>query len=120
MAPSVTLVKQLLMPVDRILIANIKCLGKCPCPRCLVELAEVRDLGKEVDRERRANIREPTRRLFRMVKKARLAIFKGFAVSGSGVERILEGGSRVAVNVGLSPNGLPSVSLTVVGCRMHL
>ena len=88
-----------LIAIKRVLIANIKNLGRCPCPRCLVELREVRDLGKEIDQQRRANTRKPTNRLFRVVKKARQAIFKGFAVSGSGVERLLEGGSRVAINV---------------------
>lgn len=83
----------------RVLIANIKNLGKCPCPRCLVELAEVRDLGKDVDRDRRANIRKPTPKLFRIVRKARKAIFRGSAVSGSHVEKVLEGGSRAAVHV---------------------
>ena len=88
------------MHENRVLIANIKNLGRCPCPRCHVKLAEVRDLGKAIDRQRRVNIRKPTRKLFRMIKKAREAIFKGFKVSGSRVEKVLEGGSRVAVNVG--------------------
>ena len=93
------------MVADRVLIANIKSLGKCPCPRCFIELREVQDLGKAADRQRRANVREPTRRLFRIIKKAREAIFKGFKVSGSRVEKLLGGGSRVAVNVGYIPIG---------------
>ena len=92
--------QQLLTTVTRVLIANIKNLGKCPCPRCLVQLGEVRDLGKAVDKQRRDDIRRPTHKLFRIIKKARKAIFKGFKVSGTRVERLLEGGSRVAVNVG--------------------
>ena len=92
--------QQPLTPATRVLIANIKNLGRCPCPRCLVELREVRDLGKVVDRQRRTNIRKPTPKLFRIIKKARAAIFKGFKVSGSRVEKLLDGGSRVAINVG--------------------
>ncbi len=84
---------------NRVLIANIKNMGQCPCPRCTIKLVEVRDLGKAVDSQRRAEIRGPTRRLFRAVRKARKAIFKGFKVSGTRTERLLEGWSRVPTNV---------------------
>ena len=105
-------VAQLLMLPKRVLIANIKNLGRCPCPRCLVELGGVRDLGKPIDQQRRADTRKPTRKLFRVIKKAREAIFKGFKVSGSRVEKLLDGGSRVAVNVGSPPPSLPMVLIT--------
>jgi hypothetical protein len=48
----------------------------------------------------RADMRRPTPQLFRVVKKARKAIFKGYKVSGSRVERLLGGWSRVPTNVG--------------------
>jgi len=79
---------------SRVLIANIKNLGQCPCPRCTTKLAEVQDLGKAVDTQRRADTRAPTRKMFQMVGKARKAIFKGYKVSGSRVERLIGGGSR--------------------------
>ena len=104
------------MSANRVLIATIKNLGKCPCPRCLVQLAEVRDLGKVIDRQRRVATRRPTPKLFRIIKRARDAIFKGFKVSGSRVERLLEGGSRVAVNVG-QPVDTPPVLLIDMGPR---
>jgi len=78
-------------------------MGRCPCPRCLVELGGVRDLGKPSDQQRHADTRKPTCKLFCIIKKAREAIFKGFKVSGSCVERLLENGSRVTVNVGSPP-----------------
>lgn len=93
------IIQQPLTSVSRVLIATIKNLGKCPCPCCLIELGEVWDLGKVIDKQRRANTRKPTHNLFRIIKKARKAIFKGFKVSGSRVEGLLGGGSRVAVNV---------------------
>ena len=81
--------------LHRVLIANIKNMGKCPCPRCHILLTEVPDLGKATDSERRQNTRKPTPRLFRMVRKARKSIFKDFKVSGSHVEEKLGGWSRV-------------------------
>ena len=86
----------------RVLIANIKNMGKCPCPRCHVLLTEVPDLGKAIDSERRQNVRKPIPRLFRMVKKARRSIFKGFKVSGTHVEGKLGGWSQVPTVVGYS------------------
>ena len=67
----------------------------------MTTLSEVEDLGKEVDGERRANLRRPTPQLFNVIKKARAAIFNGFKVSGSRVETLLGGGSRVPTNVSL-------------------
>jgi len=96
-------VAQLLMLLNRVLIANIKNLGRCPCPRCLVELGGVWDLGKPINQQRCTDTRKPTHKLFCIIKKAREAIFKGFKVSGSRVERLLEGGSWVTVNVDSAP-----------------
>ena len=70
-------------------------MGQCPCPRCYIMLTEVPDLGKDTDSERRMDTRRPTPRLFRMVKKARKAIFEGYKVSGTRIERLIGGWSRV-------------------------
>jgi hypothetical protein len=109
----------------RILIANIKNLGKCPCPRCLIQMEEVQDLGKANDIRRRSEKRKPSAKLFAVVKKARRAIFKGSAVSGTLVEKILGGKSRVAINVcsTASPWLIPYVMLIMgygpLYSRMH-
>jgi len=65
-------------------------------------MTDVKDLGKAKDNERRADTRNPTRQLFHAVKKARKAIFKGYKVSGSRVEKLLGGWSRIPTNVGAS------------------
>lgn len=61
----------------------------------MVLLTEVRDLGKETDKQRRADVRKPTRQVLHVVRKARKGIFKGYKVSGSHTEKLLKGGSRV-------------------------
>jgi len=80
-------------------------MGRCPCPRCHINLKEVQDLGNAADSRHCADTRRPTRKLFNSVKKARQVIFQGYKVSGTRVERLLAYGSRVAVNVipALSP-----------------
>jgi len=89
----------LLILPSRVLIANIKNMGQCPCPRCNIKMTEVKDMGKAEDNHRRADVRKPTPGLFHAVKKARKAIFKGFKVSGSRVERLLGGWSRIPTMV---------------------
>ena len=85
---------RLLTLSGRVLIANIKNLGQCPCPRCTIKLNEVQGLGKPTDIRRRADVRKPTGKLFRAVKKARKAIYKGYKVSGTHVDKLLGGVSR--------------------------
>ena len=82
------------MCMGRVLIANIKNLGQCPCPRCSIRLDEVQGLGKPTDIQKRADVRRPTGKLFRVVKKARKAIYKGYKVSGTCVDKLLGGMSR--------------------------
>jgi hypothetical protein len=94
------------MLLSRVLIANIKNMGQCPCPRCTIRLTDIKDLGKAKDIQTRADGRKPTPQLFHAVKRARKAIFKGYKVSGSCVERLMGGGSRIPTNV--SASTLPS------------
>jgi len=64
-------------------------------------------MGKAEDSQRRADTRQPTHELFRAVKKARKAIFNGYKVSGSRVEKLLGGWSRIPTNVGVHTPLLP-------------
>ena len=82
------------MCVSRVLIANIKNLGQCPCPRCAIRLNKVQGLGKPTDIQRRTDVRKPTGKLFRTVRKARKVIYKGYKVSGTHVDNLLGGLSR--------------------------
>ena len=49
--------------------------------------------------EKRAETQKPTKQLFAAVVKAWKSVFKGYKVSGSRVEWLLGGGSRVPTNV---------------------
>ena len=48
-------------------------------------------MGKLADTQRRTDVRRPTGKLFRAVRKARKAIYKGYKVSGTCVDRLLGG-----------------------------
>jgi hypothetical protein len=81
-------------------------------------MTEVKDLGKTEDIQRRADTRKPTHQLFRAVKKARKSIFKGYKVSGSRVEKLLGGLSRVPTNV--SAGGLVTTSRILIAGQERL
>jgi hypothetical protein len=105
------------MLLSRVLIANIKNMGQCPCPRCSIRLTDIKDLGKAKDIQTRADGRKPTPQLFHAIKRARKAIFKGYKVSGSCVERLMGGGSRIPTNV--SASTLPSSHQQDAKCRLR-
>lgn len=66
-------------------------------------MRDILNLGTATDMLERTNKRLPSPRLFRMVEKARKAIFNGFKVSGTRVERLIGGKSRIAVRVRGAP-----------------
>ena len=101
----------------RILIASIRNLGRCPCPRCLITLDCVVDMGKRRDmtqRETLARIDDMSRR--NRVDSAREIIYeKNYAVDGNPVENLLKVDSLV-------PTAVSDLflSLVVISGNMHI
>lgn len=56
-------------------------------------------MGKAGDSQTRADTREYSPRIIRDIKKARKAVFAGFKVNGSRIERLLGEGSRIPIVV---------------------
>lgn len=108
-----------LIHLGRVLIATIKNLGKHPCPRCMIKLSDVPGMGKVSDSEKRADIRKRTKRLLQRVKMARKEIFKGYVVNGSRIEKSLDDGSRVAINVQYQKSPHPDCIAYCRFYRMH-
>ncbi|KIK32452.1 hypothetical protein CY34DRAFT_45100, partial [Suillus luteus UH-Slu-Lm8-n1] len=84
---------------EKILLATIKFLGQCPCPRCLVKKTDVCKMGMKLDMRRRVtreHIDNVTRR--RHVEEARALIFQlGVPVDGARVKAILNDESYVPI-----------------------
>jgi len=87
--------------VHRILIASIRNLGRCPCPRCLVPLDRVGSMGMHRDMaQRRTLIRIDDMKRQNRVKMAREKIYeKGYVVNSTVVEDLLQGDSLVPTTV---------------------
>jgi hypothetical protein len=86
---------------SRIVLAGIRNLGHCPCPRCLIPLTDVHNLGQKRDRARRvtlARVDDLSRRA--KVSSAREIIYqKNLRIDSAGVERLLREQSLVPATV---------------------
>jgi hypothetical protein len=80
----------------RILLAGIRNLGLCPCPRCLVHLSKTHDIGTARDKAiRRSSLRVDDAKRRSLVSSARRIIYKGYAVKSAAVEDLLKSSSLV-------------------------
>ncbi|KAI0065195.1 hypothetical protein BV25DRAFT_1913814 [Artomyces pyxidatus] len=95
---------------EKVLLACIKNLGRCPCTRCYVTKEEIPALGSIADMARRAAIRVDDDRRKAKVEAARDAIFKkGRKITGKPVERILHSDSLVPTRNAFSKLSTPEI-----------
>lgn len=89
----------------RVLLATIKYLGGCPCPRCLIEKAKIRNLGMKRDmlaRERLNQLRIDSTGIQNRIETARKHLFAlGALVNGTKVDGRLKKDSLVPTRVSL-------------------
>src|ERR1700722_20140522 len=94
---------------NRILLAGIRNLGRCPCPRCLVPLARIHNLGMAGDMSLRVNSArtDDVHRRNLVVAARRNLNENHLAVNCAAVEKLLGEFSLV-------PNKVPSIHITFV------
>lgn len=84
----------------RVLIAALKPLANCLCPRCLVEKHQVAEAGTAADEERRANSRRTDdAAVHSKIRRARELVFKGYSLSSKRVKALLEPQSLTPIRV---------------------
>jgi hypothetical protein len=90
----------------RILIAGIRNLGVCPCPRCLIPKSRVHNIGTATDmRQRKSLLRVDDIHRRNKVFAARRVIYeKQYQVNSKAVERMLQTESWVPNLVRISWN----------------
>nr|GAT45436.1 predicted protein [Mycena chlorophos] len=83
---------------EKVLLATIKSLGGCPCPRCFIAKTQIAETGTVNDMKRRANIRVDDRPRRTAIETVRRKIFEsGNAVEGTAVKGVLKGKSWVPI-----------------------
>ena len=86
--------------LNRILMAGIRNMGLCPCPRCLIKKTELSALGTQRDSGRRAKIRVNSHHFRTKVSLAREIIYEhGLRVNADAVNDLLKGQSLVPTTV---------------------
>jgi hypothetical protein len=104
----------------RILLSGIRDKGHCACPRCLIPLERVRNLGMALDMKQRktlARVDDEARR--RKIDIAREIIYqKNYAVNSKAVETILKEQSLAPASVSRAIDFLVS-QLLISGHRMR-
>jgi hypothetical protein len=86
---------------NRVLLACIRNLGGCPCPRCTIRLSDVHLVGTKRDRDKRITMaRIDDEHLKFKISRARELIYQdNYAVDSAGVERLLKPLSLVPTEV---------------------
>jgi hypothetical protein len=76
----------------RVLIALIRNRGKCPCPRCLIPMSRLHNLGMRADmRDREALKRVADARQLSNITSSRSIIYEqGYAVDSQAIDNILK------------------------------
>ncbi|THU90004.1 hypothetical protein K435DRAFT_676718 [Dendrothele bispora CBS 962.96] len=77
---------------EKVLLATIRSLGHCPCPHCLVEKHQIRQLGMRWDRSRRINkARIDTEHRQNIIVNLRRWIFDyGYRIASQAIEVVLQ------------------------------
>ena len=93
------------IPTDhiRILMAGIRNLGICPCPRCQVPMSSVHHLGTRRDRSARISLMrvDDNQRRSKITSARNLIYGKNYAVDSSAIQRLLKEKSLVPTEVGI-------------------
>lgn len=86
---------------NRIILASIRNLGGCPCPRCLIPLSDAHKFGMKRDQNRRVTLaREDNQSRRAKVSGARKVIYdRNYAVTSAPVEALLKEQSLVPTAV---------------------
>ncbi|KAI0054779.1 hypothetical protein BV25DRAFT_1816540 [Artomyces pyxidatus] len=84
---------------EKVNLASIRQMGRCPCPRCLVQLSDAHLVGTLKDmRTRRVNVRtDDIPRRYKVKLARRLIYEKNYQVDSAGVEHLL--GEQASVPV---------------------
>jgi hypothetical protein len=87
---------------NRVLIATVRNLGGCPCPRCLIPKERIQNMGMPRDRQQRETlVRNDERRLLQVSTARSLIYEQNLGVGSAAVERILKSQSWVPTLVRL-------------------
>lgn len=105
---------------EKVILACIRNRGACPCPRCLIPMDRMQNLGMTRDRQQRSTLRrvDNDKRRFNVANARRLIYGKNYAVDSKTLDPILKSESLVPTTNSFSdrlqPLGFDFFSMLVV------
>ncbi|PIL33276.1 hypothetical protein GSI_04726 [Ganoderma sinense ZZ0214-1] len=87
---------------EKVLVAALRPLARCPCPRCLTPKGKVSEAGSKADMRRRMQGRKDSEALQKNIQTARGHLFKGYAITGARVDNWLKDESLIPVQSAFS------------------
>lgn len=86
----------------RVLVATIRQLGGCPCPRCLIPTARLQNLGMSRDRQQRSTLARSNASRDQSVATARSLVYeRNYGVDSTAIELLLKPESWVPNSVSI-------------------
>jgi hypothetical protein len=87
----------ILMAVTRVLLASIRNLGACPCPRCLIPISRAHKFGMACDITQRVTMArvDDKSRQNKVYAARRLIYEKQYRINGTAIEKLLKDESLV-------------------------
>ncbi|TBU51202.1 hypothetical protein BD310DRAFT_834969 [Dichomitus squalens] len=87
---------------EKVLIAALRPLARCLCPRCLTPKDKVSEAGTKSDDRRRTHTRQDTTSLREDIHRARKNLFKGYSIAGKHVKSWLDAESLTPIQSAFS------------------
>ncbi|KZT12196.1 uncharacterized protein LAESUDRAFT_754689 [Laetiporus sulphureus 93-53] len=88
---------------EKVLIACIRYLARCPCPRCLILKNDIAQMGSEVEMHRRAHARTDNSSMHGIIERTRAWVFqKGIALNSKTISHLLNPKSLVTTRSAFS------------------
>ncbi|KAI0691875.1 hypothetical protein C8T65DRAFT_587066, partial [Cerioporus squamosus] len=84
---------------EKVLLAAMRHLAECPCPRCLIKMKQVSAAGMKIDYQRRVHKRKDNRPLQLTIQRVRQWIFQGKNMASKAVLKTLKDRSLFPVQV---------------------
>ncbi|KAH9834205.1 uncharacterized protein C8Q71DRAFT_797981 [Rhodofomes roseus] len=76
---------------EKALLACIRFLAQCPCPRCLIKKADILRMGSSSDQQQRQNWRIDGSKLWNIIARVRQWIYRrGYALTSKAITQVLD------------------------------
>ena len=105
---------------NRVLLACVRSLGACPCPRCFIKKEDIPGLGTQVDGQRRAEHQKGDHVYRHKIETAQEIIYKkGYVVNSKAVDGVIGSESFTPTRVSWLDIWISTLLLIIIISKAH-